>query len=164
MPLVNQCSFFRFDKSGNQELVESLAQWVFREKGVLRVGEVKHHLQGEKAPPNAYTITDDVEYSIQIEEFAGGKWKPFQANDVQLEFVRIDPFVRTVLKGKSKSFICLCLISLLTNIPVLQTATLWPSSSSLMCMASTSSELITTELDTLICSVLLRYILLRKRC
>merc|ERR1712170_338152 len=91
----------RYEKSGNQELVQNLAQWVFKERGVLRVGQVKHHLQGEKNPPEAYTITQDVEYSIEIEEFVGGKWKPFKADDVQLEFVRIDPFVRTTLKSKN---------------------------------------------------------------
>ena len=54
------CVGWRFEKSGNQELVHNLAQWVFRERGVLRVGQVKHHLQGEKQPPQAYTITQDV--------------------------------------------------------------------------------------------------------
>lgn len=38
----------------------SLANWVFKESGVLRVGEVKHHLAGETAPPAAYTIGDVV--------------------------------------------------------------------------------------------------------
>ena len=40
-------------------------------------------------------------YSIEIEELQNGKWVPFQANDVQLEFVRIDPFVRTTLSKES---------------------------------------------------------------
>ena len=38
------------------------------------------------------------EYSIGIEELKGGEWKSFDGKDVQLEFVRIDPFVRTSLK------------------------------------------------------------------
>lgn len=37
-------------------------------------------------------------YRIEIEELKNGKWQPFDANDVQLEFVRIDPFIRTTLK------------------------------------------------------------------
>ena len=37
-----------------------------------------------------------------IEKIEDGKWVPFEADDVQLEFVRIDPFVRTALTGKSK--------------------------------------------------------------
>ncbi|ESO82537.1 hypothetical protein LOTGIDRAFT_197848 [Lottia gigantea] len=91
----------KYEKSGNQDLAYSLSQWVFKQKGVLRVGEVKHHLKGEKTPPAAYTVLDQVEYSIQIDEYSNGEWKPFQGKDVQLEFVRIDPFVRTTLKQKN---------------------------------------------------------------
>uniref|UniRef100_A0A1A8MMX7 Dolichyl-diphosphooligosaccharide--protein glycosyltransferase 48 kDa subunit n=1 Tax=Nothobranchius pienaari TaxID=704102 RepID=A0A1A8MMX7_9TELE len=46
----------------------------------------------------AYTVTDLVEYSIVIEMLSEGRWIPFDGNDIQLEFVRIDPFVRTYLK------------------------------------------------------------------
>ena len=51
---------FSYEKSGNQALVDSLAKWVFQEKGVLRAGKVTHHKVGETSPPEAYTITDDV--------------------------------------------------------------------------------------------------------
>ncbi len=87
-----------FDQSGNRQLASALTQWVFREKGVLRVGEVNHHLVGESKPPSAYTVEDQVRYEIQIEERVGGEWVPFKGNDVQMEFFRIDPFVRTTLK------------------------------------------------------------------
>jgi len=88
----------KFETSGNKDLIVALSQWVFREKGVLRVKSLSHHLVGGKEPPQAYTITDPVHYTIEIEEYKDGKWQPFKADDVQLEFVRIDPFVRTTLK------------------------------------------------------------------
>ncbi|XP_033113598.1 dolichyl-diphosphooligosaccharide--protein glycosyltransferase 48 kDa subunit-like [Anneissia japonica] len=94
----------RFAKSGNQDLAYALSQWVFKEKGVLRVTGVSHHIVGQKTPPAAYTIEDHVEYSILIEQLVAGQWKPFDSNDVQLEFVRIDPFVRTSLKSKNGRF------------------------------------------------------------
>ncbi|XP_028394038.1 dolichyl-diphosphooligosaccharide--protein glycosyltransferase 48 kDa subunit-like [Dendronephthya gigantea] len=94
----------RFSKSGNQQVATSLANWVFKESGVLRVGEVKHHLAGETSPPAAYTIGDVVVYTIEIEERVNGKWIPFKGDDVQMEFVRIDPFVRTKLKRKDNKF------------------------------------------------------------
>ena len=87
-----------FSKSGNRKLSEALTMWVFREKGVLRVGDVKHRLVGEKSPPPAYTVEDNVRYEIDITELVDGKWVPFKGEDVQLEFFRIDPFVRTTLK------------------------------------------------------------------
>lgn len=87
-----------FDRSGNRQLAQALSQWVFCEKGVLRVGEVHHHLVGESKPPAAYTVEDQVRYEIEIQELVNGKWVPFKGDDVQMEFFRIDPFVRTTLK------------------------------------------------------------------
>ncbi|XP_055913857.1 dolichyl-diphosphooligosaccharide--protein glycosyltransferase 48 kDa subunit [Eupeodes corollae] len=89
-----------FKNSGNQQVATAISKWVFGETGRLRVASVSHHKEGETKPPHAYTITDPVVYTIAIEQLAEGSWKPFPANDVQLEFVRIDPFVRTTLKVK----------------------------------------------------------------
>ncbi|KFD58798.1 hypothetical protein M513_00491, partial [Trichuris suis] len=85
--------------SGNKELAIALSQWVFKERGVLRVKSVKHHKVGEVEPPVAYTVKDMLKFTIEIEERKNGKWIPYVANDIQLEFVRIDPFIRTTLKG-----------------------------------------------------------------
>uniref|UniRef100_A0A2A4JLB9 Dolichyl-diphosphooligosaccharide--protein glycosyltransferase 48 kDa subunit n=1 Tax=Heliothis virescens TaxID=7102 RepID=A0A2A4JLB9_HELVI len=87
-------------QSGNKALAVRLSEWSFGERGRLRVRNVHHHRQGEKDSSNTYTITDTVVYRIEIEELKNGKWQPFEANDVQLEFVRIDPFIRTTLKKK----------------------------------------------------------------
>lgn len=92
------------EKSGNEDLAKALSSWVFKEKGVLRVKSVSHHLVGKKEAPAAYTILDDVEYVIQIEELKNGEWKPYAGTDVQMEFVRIDPFVRTTLKSQGGKF------------------------------------------------------------
>ncbi|RCN45577.1 Dolichyl-diphosphooligosaccharide-protein glycosyltransferase subunit [Ancylostoma caninum] len=91
-------------RSGNLELVTALSKWVLKENGVLRVKKVEHHLAGNKEVPREYTIMDEVEYAIEIEELRDGVWRPFNAKDVQLEFVRIDPFVRTNLINKNGRF------------------------------------------------------------
>jgi len=79
------------------KLATDIALWTFKQSGVIRVAEVAHHLAGETSPPAAYTIEQDVVYKIKIEEFKQGQWVPFHAKDVQLEFFRIDPFVRAYL-------------------------------------------------------------------
>ena len=89
---------YRSDRSGNEEVVRALSAWCFHEQGVLRLSNVRHHLAKDGGKPQAYTVTDEVEYLVNIEELINGKWVPFKAEDVQLEFVRIDPFVRTFLK------------------------------------------------------------------
>merc|ERR1712141_844122 len=89
-------------KSGNEALANSLSSWCFKLSGVLRVTKVNHHLAGEKNPPTMpYTIKDDVVYTIDIEEYKGGKWIPFNGKDVQMEFHRIDPFVRVNLTNNN---------------------------------------------------------------
>jgi oligosaccharyltransferase complex subunit beta len=95
----------KYEKSGNEALAIALSKWVFKEQGVLRVGRVRHHKIGETSPPEAYTVMDNVIYSIEIEKYDSGKWVPFDANDVQLEFVRIDPFVRTPLKKEGNTYV-----------------------------------------------------------
>jgi oligosaccharyltransferase complex subunit beta len=42
-------------------------------------------------------------FNVQFDEFVHGKWMPFNGTDVQLEFVRIDPFVRTTMKNKGRN-------------------------------------------------------------
>lgn len=92
-------SLTNYKQSGNLPVAVSLSKWVFGETGHIRVASVEHHKDGEKKPPTAYTITEPVVYTIGIEILENGKWKPFEAKDIQLEFVRIDPFVRTTLKS-----------------------------------------------------------------
>ena len=83
--------------SGNGAVAKAMAKWVFKENGVIRATFVHHRREGESQPPAAYTIMDDVVYSINVEKLEGNKWVPFVTNDLQLEFVRIDPFVRITM-------------------------------------------------------------------
>nr|XP_022909627.1 dolichyl-diphosphooligosaccharide--protein glycosyltransferase 48 kDa subunit [Onthophagus taurus] len=88
----------KFDKSGNQLTAMAISQWVFKETGELRVKSIKHHKIGEKEAPGDYTIMEEVIYTIEIDIFDKTNWIPYKATDIQLEFVRIDPFIRTTLK------------------------------------------------------------------
>lgn len=87
------------EQSGNINVVNAISKWVFGESGQIRVASVKHHKEGEKNAPASYTILEPAVYTIEIEQLINGQWKPYVANDVQLEFVRIDPFVRVTLKS-----------------------------------------------------------------
>merc|ERR1712241_124361 len=105
MARVSSWSGKKADKSGNQALAVALTRWCFKLSGVLRVKDVNHHLEGEKGPPEvAYTIKQDAVYTIDIEEYRDGKWVAYNGKDVQMEFVRIDPFVRLTLENKNGHF------------------------------------------------------------
>lgn len=88
--------------SGNQEFAKQITQWALQEKGVLRAKNPVHHRVGETEAPFAYTIKEDVVYSIELEEWNGRRWVPYAAQDVQVEFRMIDPYVRTALKSDGK--------------------------------------------------------------
>lgn len=90
-----------FEVSGNQQVATALSKWVLKESGVIRVKSVAHHRVGEKTPPTAYTIMDDVVFSLELERKQGNQWVSHDVDDLQLEFVRIDPFVRTRLVHKA---------------------------------------------------------------
>ena len=63
--LTGVCSS-RHSRSGNQQVALALADWVFKQQGVLRVGKVKHYKVGENTPPAAYTIEDNVVSKTRI--------------------------------------------------------------------------------------------------
>jgi oligosaccharyltransferase complex subunit beta len=92
----------KFEKSGNEAFAKNVAEWTFQERGVLRASNVRHHRVNETDAPAMYTINEDIEYSIQIEQWNGKRWVPFSAKDVQLEFRMIDPYVRINLKADDK--------------------------------------------------------------
>lgn len=84
-------------QSGNEDFAIEVSKWAFQERGVIRYRDV-HHSKANGETPNMYTIKDEIKYSIVIEELKDGKWVPYVANDVQLEFIMLDPYIRTNLK------------------------------------------------------------------
>ncbi|CAJ0965478.1 unnamed protein product, partial [Ranitomeya imitator] len=87
----------RFAKTGNYELAVALSQWCSRRRRAAGWAPCRTTAWGEATPPSAYTITD----LVRSHRETGARevdWIPFDGDDIQLEFVRIDPFVRTFLK------------------------------------------------------------------
>jgi oligosaccharyltransferase complex subunit beta len=85
-------------QSGNAEFAEELSKWSLQERGVLRHRNVYHHKKNETVQPSQYRVGDDAVYSVIIEEWTGNKWEPFVANDIQVDFIMLHPYVRTFLK------------------------------------------------------------------
>jgi len=89
-------------KTENEYFTNELSKWVFKERGVLRASNVSHHKVGEKSEPRTYTVKDRIEYTVVIEEWDGTKWIPYDKNDVQIEFIMLDPYIRAPLKSDKK--------------------------------------------------------------
>eukprot|EP00042_Codosiga_hollandica_P014876 m.34807 g.34807 ORF g.34807 m.34807 type:complete len:419 (-) comp43715_c0_seq1:44-1300(-) len=98
--------FFLNQEAGNGVFAAALADWTFKVNGVVEISNLTHHKTGETSAPRDYTVGDTVHFSVDAKERVNGKWVPFSGKDVQLEFVRIDPFVRKTLEndnGKLKA-------------------------------------------------------------
>ncbi|KAG0251221.1 hypothetical protein BG011_007782 [Mortierella polycephala] len=83
--------------SGNRLFIEELTKWTFQEKGALDVVAVEHHKVGEWEAPAHYRIKDNMTYTISLAEYHDGEWHPFSADDVQLELIMLDPYIRKTL-------------------------------------------------------------------
>lgn len=87
--------------SGNAALAKSLTDWCFKQAGVLKVESISHHREGETETPPFYTIMEQAVYTIVVKELVKGEWVPYDGTDMQVEFVRIDPFVRVTMENKA---------------------------------------------------------------
>ena len=106
---VDVCSndFFSDKSKGNEKACGEMSKWAMNEKGVLRYSGITHFRTGEKHEKGhlegEYTINDEVYYSIDIEEFRGGKWSEHKTENAYVEFIMLDPKIRKYLTFKSGS-------------------------------------------------------------
>eukprot|EP01102_Stenamoeba_stenopodia_P003074 TRINITY_DN129_c0_g1_i5.p1 TRINITY_DN129_c0_g1~~TRINITY_DN129_c0_g1_i5.p1 ORF type:complete len:445 (+),score=125.86 TRINITY_DN129_c0_g1_i5:147-1481(+) len=91
----------KFSKSGNEAFILDIVQWAFKEKGVIVASEFTHK-KTDGTTNAVYRIRDDLDFSVNIQEWSNGKWVPFKSNEVQVEFVRVDPYIRATLKHDEK--------------------------------------------------------------
>ncbi|CAM9249999.1 unnamed protein product [Ascophyllum nodosum] len=121
--------FFALPGAGNKSFCTEITKWVFGERGILRASNITHTRQdGTSAElllkqkerrdlplslfpepeiaknSQVYRIKDNVTYSVVLEEFDAeeGGWRPYTADDVQMEFVMLDAFERITLEAGAK--------------------------------------------------------------
>lgn len=119
--------FFSNPNASNRLFCMNLSKWVFGEAGVLRFRNVQHHksdgnppdvILHEKVRPDlpvtlypdpeitrnslVYRIKDEIVYSMIVEEFSNGQWVPFKANDMQMEFVMLDAYIRKTMTANDE--------------------------------------------------------------
>ncbi|KAK4803953.1 hypothetical protein SAY86_003770 [Trapa natans] len=92
----------RLEKSGNEQFLTEISKWVFHERGHLKAVNVRHHKSGDEDEPAVYRIKDDLEYSVEIYEWSGISWEPYVADDVQVQFFMMSPYVLKTLSSNGK--------------------------------------------------------------
>jgi oligosaccharyltransferase complex subunit beta len=109
---------------GNEAFCAELSKWAFGEAGVLRFRDI-NHAKWDGTPPDVilhekkrpdlpttlypdpeitrnslvYRIKDNIVYTMIVEELVENKWVPYVANDMQMEFVMLDPYVRKTMSA-----------------------------------------------------------------
>lgn len=89
-----------FEISDNRQVAEEISKWAFQEKGVLKVESAQHWPVNETEEWSTtsghalYHVKEQIGYSIAISEWNGEAWVPYIADDIQLEFVMLDPYYR----------------------------------------------------------------------
>ncbi|KAK8826370.1 hypothetical protein WA538_001508 [Blastocystis sp. DL] len=114
---------FYLRSQANRRFGDALSQWSFKFAGYLRVRNVEHFkvdangvrrqhelLVQEVKKPNlptshygepevagnnvVYRVKDSLYYAVLVEEWDGEQWRKFRTDDMQVEFVMLDPYVR----------------------------------------------------------------------
>ncbi|XP_057964207.1 dolichyl-diphosphooligosaccharide--protein glycosyltransferase 48 kDa subunit isoform X2 [Malania oleifera] len=95
-------SSIKHEKSGNEQFFTELSKWVFHERGHLKAVNVRHNKVGEANEPAMYRINDDLEYFVEVYEWSGTSWEPYVADDVQVQFYMMSPYVLKNLRTDKK--------------------------------------------------------------
>lgn len=82
--------------SGNDMFFSSVVQWTFQLRGALRYTDISITLE-DGTVPAVYTINDRITYSFSVMQWVDSAWVPYQAKDVQMEFVMLDPYLRAFM-------------------------------------------------------------------
>ncbi|CAO3588996.1 unnamed protein product [Absidia cylindrospora] len=90
-----------FEQPGNQDFIQQLSKWTFQEKSVLKVMDHRHHKENSTTSLEWYRIKDDIVYVVEVAEYKDDQWVPFHADDMQLEVIMLDPYIRTTLKDET---------------------------------------------------------------
>ncbi|KAI8384284.1 Dolichyl-diphosphooligosaccharide--protein glycosyltransferase subunit WBP1 [Radiomyces spectabilis] len=84
--------------SGNAAFISQLVEWTFQEKSVLKLVSHRHHRVNETKQPEWYRVKDHMDYILEVSEYKNRQWAPFKADDIQLEVIMLDPYIRTTMK------------------------------------------------------------------
>lgn len=86
-------------QSGNALFARDITRWTFQEKSVIRALDMHHSLSNETRldSPDTYRVKEEVTFEISLQEYTDGKWAPYIAQDVQMELIMLDPYIRKTL-------------------------------------------------------------------
>ncbi|KAH8498349.1 hypothetical protein H0E87_017313 [Populus deltoides] len=76
---------------------DSLDLWGAEGRELNQAVDVRHHEVGKADEPAIYRIKDELEYSVEIYVWSGASCEPYVADDVQVQFYMMSPYVLKTL-------------------------------------------------------------------
>ena len=103
--LSNQNEKNKIENSPNYEFCQDILNWNFQRTGILKFNNIRHNRKNDKISLPTYRIKDELEYFIDIYEYdyLNDKWKPYITNDLQIEYVMMNPYYINQLKQLDKN-------------------------------------------------------------
>jgi oligosaccharyltransferase complex subunit beta len=98
-----------FSESSNWILCKNILDWNFQQKSVLKAENMHHQLIDkslyESGHQNSqeYKLKDYIHLELDIYEKVNGEWVPFKTNDIQFEFIMLNPYWRVFLSNTQDS-------------------------------------------------------------
>lgn len=91
-----------FETAGNvhEQAMTNLLAWTLGMRGVLKTSNLRYESVDDSGDVrNEFRVKDRIDVSIDVQVWDGFKkqWLPFQVDDIQIEFVMLNPWVRTRL-------------------------------------------------------------------
>jgi len=81
-------------QSPNALFCQDILNWNFQRSGVLRYDNIRHQRKTDGKTLDTYRVKDQLEYMIDIYEYEAktNTWKPYLSDDLQLEWVMMNPY------------------------------------------------------------------------
>ena len=96
---------YNSNKSPNEEFCQNLLEWNFQITGVLKFENIRHRRINDNITLPTYRIRDELIYEIDIYEYNPNNknWEPYNTNDIQVEYVMMNPYYIGNLKKYDSS-------------------------------------------------------------
>lgn len=90
----------KIENSPNAKFCQDMLNWNFQRTGVLKFENVRHNRKSDGQSLSTYRIKDELEYYIDIYEYdyKNDLWKPYITDDLQIEFIMMNPYYINQLK------------------------------------------------------------------
>jgi oligosaccharyltransferase complex subunit beta len=94
---------FNLQEYGNKEAAIDLIAWTFQKSGVIRARDMFYHGEGAAGKETLFNVGEKIYYQVEVEIQDGYQWVPYSTNDLQVEFVMLDPWVRVGLQQQNST-------------------------------------------------------------